>query len=127
MLQLVRSTDYYPLLLFYVGMNDTTRQNLGRIKEDYKALGMQVKNIGAQIILSSILPVREKGAAKNSHIMQINFCLCGWCFCEGFAFFDNRTFFYDYSLLGRDGIYLSRRGKVIFGSRLANLARWALK
>lgn len=36
--QLVKSTDCYPLLLFHVGMNDTTSWNLGRISEDYRAL-----------------------------------------------------------------------------------------
>ena len=124
--QFVKSTDYYLLLLFHVGMNDTTSWNLGRIKEDYKALGVQVKSIGAQVIFSSILPVRGKGAARNRCRMQINFWLRGWCHREGFGFYDNGTFFDDYSLLGRDGIHLSRRGKGIFGSRLANLVRWAL-
>ena len=124
--QLVKSTDYYPLLLFHVGTNDTASRNLGRIKEDYKALGVQAKSIGAQVIFSSILPVRGKGVARNRHIMQINFWLCGWCCREGFGFYDNGTFFNDYSLLGRDGIHLSRRGKGIFGSRLPNLVRRAL-
>lgn len=38
--QLVKNTDYYPLLLFHVGTNDTASHNLGRIKEEYKVLGM---------------------------------------------------------------------------------------
>ena len=124
--QLVKSTDYYPLQLFHVGTSDTASRNPRRIKEDYKALGVQVKSIGAQVIFSSILPVRGKGAARNRRIMQINFWLHGWCRHEGFGFYDNGTFFDDYSLLGRDGIHLSRRGKGIFGSRLANLVRRAL-
>ena len=124
--QLIKSTDHYPLLFFHVGMNDTAIWNLGRIRQDYKALVVQAKSIGAQVIFSSILPVRGKGAARNRPIMQINFWLCGWCRREGFGSYDNRTFFDDYSLLGRDGIHLSRRGKGIFGSRLANLVRWAL-
>ncbi|GAB0205522.1 hypothetical protein GRJ2_003017800 [Grus japonensis] len=121
--QLVKSTDYYPLLLFHVGMNDTASRNLGRIKEDYKALGVQDKNIGAQVLFSSILPVGGKGAARNRSIMHINSWLCGWCRHKGFGFYNNRTFFDDYNLLGRDGIHLSGRGKAIFGSRLANLVR----
>ncbi|PKU28829.1 suppression of tumorigenicity 5 [Limosa lapponica baueri] len=122
--QTVKNTDYYPLLLFHVGMNDTASQNLGRIKEDYKALGVQVKKIGAQV--SSILPVRGKGTARNEQIMHINSWLHGWCHCEGFGFYDNGTFFDDYGLLERDEIHLSRRGKGIFGSRLANLMKRAL-
>ncbi|GAB0210389.1 hypothetical protein GRJ2_003504700 [Grus japonensis] len=124
--QLVKSTDYYPLLLFHVGTNDAASQNLGRIKEDYKALGVQVKNIGAQAIFSSILPVGGKGAARNRHIIHINSWLRVWCHREGFGFYDNGTFYDDYNLLERDGIHLSRRGKGIFGSRLANLVKRAL-
>jgi len=46
---------------------------------------------------------------------------------EGMFFNDKGTFFNDYNLLGRDGIHLSRRGKGIFGSRLAKLVWGALK
>lgn len=45
---------------------------------------------------------------------------------EGFGFYDNRTLFDDYNLLGSNGIYLSRRGNGIFNSRLAKLVMWAL-
>jgi len=55
--QLVKSTAYYPLLLFHVGTNNTAGQNLGRIKEDFRALGVKAKSFGAQVIFSSILPV----------------------------------------------------------------------
>lgn len=54
---------------------DTAGWNLGRIKEDYKALGVQVESIGAQGISSSISPVRGKGTVRNRCITQINFCL----------------------------------------------------
>ena len=36
----LRSRDCYALLFFRVGMNDVARQNLGRIKQDYKVLGV---------------------------------------------------------------------------------------
>lgn len=49
-LQLVKSTECYSLLLFHVGMDDAVI--LGRIKEDYKALGVKVKNFSAKIIFS---------------------------------------------------------------------------
>lgn len=124
--QLVKSRVYYPLLLFHVGTNDMACQKLGKIKEDYTALGMQVKNIAAQVIFSSILTVRGRSAARNRRILQINYWFCGWCRREGFGFYDNGTFFDDGSLLGRHGIHLSRRGKGILGSRLSNLVRQAL-
>jgi len=60
-----------------VGTNDTASQNLGRIKEDFKALRVHEKSIDAQVIFSSVLPVRGKGAARNRHIMHINFWLHG--------------------------------------------------
>jgi len=107
-------------------MNDTSSWSLGRIKEDYKALGVQAKSIAAQVLFSSILPVTGKDIARNRHIMQINFWLGGWYHHGGFGFYDSGTFFDDYSLLGRNGIPLSIRGRGIFVSRLANFVRQAL-
>jgi len=72
--QLVKNTVYYPLLLFHVSKNDTVSWNLGRIKEDFKALGMQANSIGAQVIFSSILPAGRRGSARNRHIESINSC-----------------------------------------------------
>jgi len=43
--QLVKSTDHYPLLLFHTGTNDTASRNVGRIKEDFKALGVKAKSL----------------------------------------------------------------------------------
>jgi len=45
--QLIQSTDYYLLLLVHVGTNDTASQKLGRIKEDFKALGVKAKIFSA--------------------------------------------------------------------------------
>jgi len=117
--QLVKSTDCYLLLLFHVDINDTMGQNLGRIKEDFKALGVKAKSIGAQVIFSSILPVGGRGSARNRRIMSIHTWLRGWCCCEGFGFYDNGTFFNDYNLLERNEVPLSRKGQGTFGNRLA--------
>lgn len=106
-------------------MNDIENWNLGKVKDNYKALGVQAWSTGAQVTFSFILLVREKGAARNRCIMQINYQLCDWCLHEGFGFYDNGRFFGDYSLLERDGIHLSRRDEGIFGNRLANMLRWA--
>jgi len=59
-------------------MKNTASQYLGRIKEDYKSVGVQAKNICAQVIFSSILPDGGKQAARNRLIMHINPWLCGW-------------------------------------------------
>lgn len=125
-LQIVRSTDYCSLLLFHVSTNDTTSWNLVRINGNYKALGRQVKNIGAQVIISFILSVGGNWGTRNKHIIHINSWIQDRCCWEGYGFYDNGTFFYNCNLLGRDGNHLSRRYKQIFGSRLANLVRQAL-
>lgn len=62
--QIVKSIDLL-LLLFHVGTNDAASQKLNRIKEGYKALVRQVKNIGPKVIFSSILLVREIGTARS--------------------------------------------------------------
>jgi len=49
-----------PLLLFDVGTNDTARGNLDHIKKDYRALGMLIKGMWAQVVFSCILPVRGR-------------------------------------------------------------------
>jgi len=124
--QFVKSTDYYPLLFFHVGTNDTANRNLSRIKEDFKALGVKAKCFGAQVIFSSILPVGGRGSARNRCIMGSSSWLHGWCRRECFGFYVNGTFFNDYNLLERDGTHLSRRDKGIFGNKLANLVWRAL-
>ena len=58
--QLVKSTDYCLLLPFHLGTNDNASRNLGRIKEDFKALGVKANNFGAQVIFSSILQLEER-------------------------------------------------------------------
>lgn len=123
--QLVKITDYYPLLLFHVGINDARKQNMGRIKEGFKALGAQVKNMGAQFIFFIIYFLhfaswrKEQSQEETYNTYQL---LCGWWQHKGFGFY-NGNFYEDYNLLGRDGIYLSRRGTEIFGNRLTNLVR----
>lgn len=93
--QFVKNADFYPPLLFHVGMNDITSQNLGRIKKDYKALGVQLKN-GARITFSSILPFRRQDAARKRCIMEINIWLHESCH-EYFDFDDKGAFFDDCS------------------------------
>lgn len=59
--------------------------------------------------------------------MPIKFWLCGWCYCDGFGFYNNDTYCVTSRLLGRSRIYLCRRGKRIFDSRLADLPGFKLK
>jgi len=58
--------------------------------------------------------------------MHIRSLLRCWCLNEDTGFYTNGIFNEDYKLLGRNEIHLSKRGKGVFGSRLANLVRQAL-
>lgn len=60
----VKSTDYYTLLLFYLSMNGIAIQNLGRIREDYKDLGVQVKSAGARYLLLHFASWRKGHSQK---------------------------------------------------------------
>jgi len=114
------------VLFFHIATNDTASQNLGRIKENFKVLGVKAKCFCAQVIFSSILPVGGRGSARNRCIKSINSWLHGWSRYKGLGFSDRGTFFNDYNQLERDEIHLSRKGKGIFGNRLANLVWRAL-
>lgn len=59
-------SDYYTLLLFHVGTNDTDRENLENIKSEYRTLGAVVKGVGPPMVFSSILPVRGEGGRRRA-------------------------------------------------------------
>lgn len=122
---LVLAKTFVCVLFSSKGTWSESNSNMDRIKQDYKALGVQVNSTGAQVIFPSVLLLGGKKKARNRHMMH-NFWLCEWCWREGLSFYDNGTFCEDYKLLGRDEIHLSRRGGSVFGSRLTNLVRWAL-
>ncbi|XP_075769327.1 uncharacterized protein LOC142821635 isoform X1 [Pelodiscus sinensis] len=123
--RIIRPSDYYPMLLIHVGTNDTARCDTERIKCDYRALGVWVKEFGAQVVFSSILPVKGRGLGRERCILEVNAWLRRWCHQEGFGFLDHGVLFQE-GLLGGDGVHLSRSGKAWFGHRLANLVRRAL-
>uniref|UniRef100_A0A8C3H8J2 SGNH hydrolase-type esterase domain-containing protein n=1 Tax=Chrysemys picta bellii TaxID=8478 RepID=A0A8C3H8J2_CHRPI len=123
--RIIQPSDYYPMLLIHVGTNDTVRSDTERIKSDYRALEVRVKEFVAQMVFSSILPVKGRGPGRDRCVMEVNAWLRRWCCQEGFGFLDHGMLFEE-GLLGRDGVHLSRRGKTLFGHRLANLVRRAL-
>ncbi|XP_068784552.1 uncharacterized protein [Struthio camelus] len=123
--RLVHTSDYYPLLLFHVGANDT-KGKLETIKQDFRALGMVVKGLGAQVVFSSILAVRGKDGRSSRPIFQVNNWLRHCCWQQGFGFCDHGTLFEDQQLMGRDGIHLTKRGRRVFANRSASLVRRAL-
>ena len=62
---LVRPSDYYPLLLFRVGGDEVATRSPRAIKRDFRALGRLVRESGAQVIFSSILPVVGSDIGRN--------------------------------------------------------------
>lgn len=64
--------------------------------------------------------------ARSRHNVPIIW-LCCWRCKEGFGFYVNGLCFNDCSLIERDGIIQSKKGKRILGSRLISLVRLALK
>nr|XP_048673056.1 uncharacterized protein LOC125620874 isoform X1 [Caretta caretta] len=124
--RLIKPSDRYPFLLLHVGTHDTAKNDLERITVDYVALGRRIKEFEAQVVFSSILPGEGKGLGRDRRIVEVNEWLHRWCRREGFGFFDHGMVFHEGGVLGRDGLHLTKRGKSIFASRLANLVRRAL-
>uniref|UniRef100_A0A8C3FMA3 SGNH hydrolase-type esterase domain-containing protein n=1 Tax=Chrysemys picta bellii TaxID=8478 RepID=A0A8C3FMA3_CHRPI len=124
--RLIKPSDRYAFLLLHVGTNDAAKNDLEWITADYVALGRRIKEVEAQLVFSSILPVQGKGLGRDRRIVEVNKWLRRWCWREGFGFFDHGMVFQEGGVLGRDGLHLMKRGKNIFTSRLANLVRRAL-
>lgn len=82
--ELICSFSCYPLLLFHT--DSTTRGSPKYIRRDYRALGMRVKDMGAKVVVFSVLPVKGKSSSRNELIQQVNTCICGLCKREDLCF-----------------------------------------
>ena len=71
---------------------------------------MAVKGLGALVMFSSV---------------GVNSWLQNWCWRQGFGFYDQGILLVEQHLLGRDGIHLTKPGKGISASRMADLIRKA--
>ncbi|PKU33782.1 rna-directed dna polymerase from mobile element jockey- hypothetical protein [Limosa lapponica baueri] len=58
---------------------------------------------------------------RKALTMQVNDWLWSWYWRQSFGFYDHGTQFADQHLLGRDGIHLTKQGKSIFASKMADL------
>jgi len=65
---------------------DTARSSLRSMKKDYRALGAVMRDSGAQVVFSSVLPVKGRGLERAIHIWQINKWLQNWCCSQGFGY-----------------------------------------
>lgn len=111
--KLVWPSDCHPLLFFNVDTNGTARGNLDSMKSDFRALGAVVKCMGAQVVLSSILPVSRKDVRRRVLIMQASNWLWSWCWWQGFGFYNHWSLFLQTSTCLREmGSTLLSRAKV---------------
>lgn len=62
--RLVNTCDCYSLLVFHKGNSDT-KGKLVIIKLDFRALWMLVKDLGAQVVFSSMLPIRVNSERRT--------------------------------------------------------------
>ncbi|GAB0204581.1 hypothetical protein GRJ2_002923700 [Grus japonensis] len=123
---LVQPSDYYPLLLLHVGGDEAETRTTKAIKRDFRLLGQSLKDSGAQVIFSSLLPVKGSNGGWNRRMQSINAWLHGWCQRHNFGFFDNGAAYTAPGLMNPDGIHLSQRGKRIFAQELVGLIDRAL-
>ncbi|GAB0204309.1 mitochondrial enolase superfamily member 1 [Grus japonensis] len=107
---LVQPSDYYPLLLLHVGGDEAETRTMKAIKRDFRLLGQSLKDLGAQVIFSSLLPVKGSNGGWNRRTQSINAWLRGWCQRHNFGFFDNGAAYMAPGLMNPDGIHLSQRG-----------------
>ncbi|CAJ0940268.1 unnamed protein product [Ranitomeya imitator] len=124
--KLFSSKDVHPFLLIHVGTNDTARKDLPTIYKDFEELGKKVKELDAQVVFSSILPVDGHGTRRWNRILDANNWLRRWCRQQGFGFLDHGVSYWYDGLLARDGLHLKKPGKHTFARRLATLIRRAL-
>ncbi|GAB0179489.1 hypothetical protein GRJ2_000414200 [Grus japonensis] len=123
---LVQPSDCYPLLLLHVGGDEAETCTTKVINRDFRLLGQSLKDLGAQVIFSSLLPVKGSNVGWNRQTQSINAWLRGWCQRHNFGFFDNGVAYTAPGLMNPDGIHLSQRGKRIFAQELAGLINRAL-
>ena len=103
----VRSSDYYPLLLFHVGGDEAISHNPRSIKRDLRTLEQLVRESRAQVIFSTLLPVVGSDIGRNRQAQSINTRLRVWCHCHSFGFLNNGMAYMSLGLLASDAIHLS--------------------
>ncbi|KFP01907.1 hypothetical protein N300_09057, partial [Calypte anna] len=119
--QLIRPSDYCPLLIVQAGSDDINGRSTRVIKKDFKALGRLVDGTGAQVVFASLPAVAGMNEERSRKTYLINRWLRDWCHRRNFGFFDYGPHF---SIPGR--LHLSNRGKRTLAHKLAGLIRRAL-
>lgn len=86
-----------------------------------------LKNWGAQVVFSSILPVTGRDFGRNKQAQDVNTWLQDWWLQQNFVVLNHRRAFERQSMLGSDGIHLYWWEKWVFRHKLVGLIESALK
>ena len=84
---LVKTSDYYPLLVFRIGNEEVGERSSQTIKRDFRALGRFLKESGAQAVFSSVHSVGDWDPGKRRRVGMLNEWLCEWCHTQGFGYY----------------------------------------
>jgi len=96
------------------------------IKRNFQAVGHIIREAGAEVIFSSIIPLVASDIGRNRWIQSINTWLHGWCHQQNSGFFNNEMVYTAPGLLLLDGIVLSQRRKGVCAHELVGLIHRAL-
>lgn len=83
---LVLPSEYYPILLFHVGTNDSRLRSFRSIKTNFRAERL-LKDSGAEVVFSFILPVIYKDTGRNQWTQTISVWLQTRCLSTFYFFF----------------------------------------
>ena len=122
--KLVRSTDYFPLLIVQVGSDEIAQTSLRMMKRDFRGLGHLVQGAGAQVIFCSV-PLGAVWGSEQAWKAMNNW-LRGWRRARNFGFFDHGVVYSAPGLLSLCGTHLSQREQRILAQELVGLIERAL-
>lgn len=66
LIRLIWVSDHYLMLLIHVASIDTARNDPEQINNDYRALGIRVKESRIMVIFSFFLPVESKDSSREN-------------------------------------------------------------
>lgn len=89
---LVRHSNYNPLVIIQAGSDEIAERSLKAIKRDFRGLGQLLDGVGAQVVFSSIPSVAGRDTEQTWKAWLINTWLRGWCCCRIFYLF---IYFFD--------------------------------
>ncbi|EOA97796.1 PDZ and LIM domain protein 5, partial [Anas platyrhynchos] len=116
---LVRPSDYYPLLIIQAGTDDIDNRSLKAIKRDFRGLGRLVDGAGVQVVFSSVPTLTGRGTERTTKAHLLNTWLRGWCLRRNLGFFDHGAVYSAPGLVAVDGLEKYERTGV-GGSQMGN-------